>query len=81
MGLQRVDSLRIEAKDASFDQRSSLNRGYLLAPYFPVTVKPVLSRHSKIDKTKVLKTNGSLIKGKSIAKCTLGAFCNTFDLH
>ena len=48
-------------------------------------VKPVrvsiLSGHSKIDKTKVLKTNGSLMKVQSIAKCPLGAFCNTFDLH
>ena len=26
------------------------------------TVNPVLSRHSKIDKTKVLKTTGSLMK-------------------
>ena len=26
------------------------------------TVKPVLSGHSKIDKTKVLKTTGSLMK-------------------
>ena len=25
----------------------------------PSTLKPVLSGHSKIDKTKVLKTNGS----------------------
>ena len=40
------------------------------------TVKPVLSGHSKIDKTKVLKTNGSLMKVESIA-----AFCNTFYLH
>ena len=31
--------------------------------------------------TKVLKTNGSLMKVKSIAECSLGAFCNTFDLH
>ena len=45
------------------------------------TVKPVLSGHSKIDKTKVLKTNGSLMKVKSIAECSFGAFCNTFDLH
>ena len=45
------------------------------------TVKPVLSGHLKIDKTKVLKTNGSLMKVKSIAECSLGAFCNTFDLH
>ena len=45
------------------------------------TVKPVLSGHSKIDKTKILKTNGSLMKVKVIAECFLGAFCNTFDLH
>ena len=45
------------------------------------TVKPVLSDHSKMDKTKVLKTNGSLMKVESIAECSLGAFCNTFDLH
>ena len=45
------------------------------------TVKPVLSGHSKIDKTKALKTNGSLMKVESIAECSLGAFCNIFDLH
>ena len=45
------------------------------------TVEPVLSGHSKIDKTKALKTNGSLMKVESIAECSLGAFCNTFDLH
>ena len=43
---------------------------------FSFTVKPVLSGHSKIDQTKVLMTNGSLMKVESIA-----AFCNTFDLH
>ena len=36
------------------------------------TVKPVLSVHSKIDKTKNLMTNGSLIKVKSIAECSNG---------
>ena len=46
-----------------------------------VTVKPVLSGHSKKDKTKVLKTNGSLMKVKIIAECSKRAFCNTFDLH
>ena len=44
-------------------------------------VKPVLSGHSKIDKTKVLKTDGSLMQFERIAECSLGAFCNTFDLH
>ena len=30
---------------------------------------------------KILMTNGSLMKVESIAECSLGAFCNTFDLH
>ena len=29
---------------------------------FKVTVKPVIRGHSKIDKTKILMTNGSLMK-------------------
>ena len=46
------------------------------------TVKPVLSGHSNIDKTKILMTNGSLMKVESICRMLpLGAFCNTFDLH
>ena len=45
------------------------------------TVKPALRGQSKIDKTKLLKTNGSLMKVESIAECSHGAFCNTFDLH
>ena len=59
------------------------NPGYIpvQSGYMYITVKPVLSGHSKIDKTKVLKTNGSLMKVESIAECSLGAFCNTFDLH
>ena len=47
----------------------------------PGIVKPVLSSHSKKDKTKVLKADCSLVQVKSIAKCSLGVFCNTFDLH
>ena len=45
------------------------------------TLKPVLRGHSKIDKTKVLKTDYCLMKVKGIAECSLGAFCNTFDLY
>ena len=45
------------------------------------SVKPVLSHHSKIDNTKILMTNGSLMKVDSIAECSRGAFCNTFVLH
>ena len=44
-------------------------------------VKPALSDHAKIDKTKLLKTKGSLMKVLSIAECSHGAFCNTFDLY
>ena len=32
------------------------------------TVKPVLNGHSKIDKTYILMTNGSLMKVESIAE-------------
>ena len=31
--------------------------------------------------TKVVKTNEHLMQVESIAECSLGAFCNTFDLH
>ena len=39
---------------------------------FPVisTVKPVLSDHSKIDNTKVLKTDYCFIEVKRIAECS-----------
>ena len=43
--------------------------------------KTCLKRPLKIDKTKVLMENGSLMKVESIAEYSLGAFCNTFDLH
>ena len=36
--------------------------------FFKGTVKPVLSRHSKIDKTKVLRTGCSLVQVESIAE-------------
>ena len=34
------------------------------------TVKPVLSGQLKLDKTKILMTNGSLMKVESIAECS-----------
>ena len=52
-----------------------------MSEYLGCIVNPVLSNHSKIDKTKVLKKKNSLMKDESIAECSLGAFCNTFDLH
>ena len=51
------------------------------------TVKPVLSGHSNIDKTKFLMTNCTLMRSKVLQNAPLlqnaprGAFCNTFDLH
>ena len=53
----------------------------LLILIIQTTVKPVLSGHSKIDKTQVFKTDGSLMQVESTAECSLGAFCNTFDPH
>ena len=38
------------------------------------TVKPVLSGHSKIDKTMVLKTNGSSMKVKVLQNALLEHF-------
>ena len=43
--------------------------------------KTCVRRPLKKDKTKSLMTNGRLIRVESIAECSLGAFCNTFDLH
>ena len=43
--------------------------------------KSCLKQPLKNRKNKGLKTNGSLMKVESVAECSLGAFCNTFDLH
>ena len=53
----------------------------IIESFFCNIVKLVLSGQSKIDKTKLLKANGSLMKVECIADCSHGAFCNTFDLH
>ena len=45
------------------------------------TVKPVLSGHSKIENTKVSRTGGSLMKDESIAGYSLGAICDSLNLH
>ena len=42
------------------------------------TVKPVLRGHSKIDKTKILMTNGSSMEVKSIAECSKGSILQYF---
>ena len=46
-----------------------------------ITVKPVLSGHSKEDPEKGFKTDNRLMQVKSIVECSRGAFFSTFDLH
>ena len=44
------------------------------------TVKPVLSGHSKKRQKLFFKTDYRLKQVKSIAECSIGAFCNTLVL-
>ena len=39
--------------------------------FYLVTVKPVLTGHSKIDNKTILMIRGSLMKAESIAECSL----------
>ena len=54
-----------------------MERKYFLNKFFKryvvCTAKPVLSSYSKIDKTKILMTNGSLMKVESIVECSKGS--------
>ena len=43
--------------------------------------KTRLKQQLKIDKTKILMTNGSLMKVESIAECSLWSILQYFDLH
>ena len=43
--------------------------------------KTCLKQSLKIDKTKVLMENDSILKVEVLQNDPLGAFCNTFDLH
>ena len=53
-----------------------MNKGALLE-YSKTCLKWPLKK----DKTKVQMEHGSEMKVESIAECSLGAFCNTIDLH
>ena len=46
-----------------------------------VYIKTCVNSHSQKDQKLVFKTNNHLMQVKSIAECSRGAFCNTFDLH
>ena len=43
--------------------------------------KTCIKQPLKKAKTKILITNGSLMKVEGFQNAPLGAFCNTFDLH
>ena len=49
--------------------------------YDVASSKTCVKRPQKIDKTKILMTNGSLMKVGSIAECSPWSILNTFDLH
>ena len=56
-------------------RQNAVELGAVLARYLQYllyisTVKPVLSGHSKQDKTKMLMTNSSLMDVESIAECS-----------
>ena len=56
-------------------------QSYCNIPHYNIylyTVKPVLSSHPKIDKTKILVTNGSLMKVESIAECSFWSILQYF---
>ena len=61
---------------------SSCRTSAILKYFCPLkgTVKPVfkLNSHSKIDITKILMTNGSLMKVESIAECSKGSILQYF---
>ena len=57
-GLHCIEIFQLEVSESS-------------VPAIVNTVKPVLSGHSKIDKTKILMTNGGIMKVESIAECSL----------
>ena len=56
-------------------------QGVMENPGCKVTVKPVLSDQPKMRPKIGFQDQLSLNAGQSIAECSLGAFCNTFDLH
>ena len=66
---QNISLLRIEKTRYTDNPSRVVCCGFVHVESY--TVKPVLSGHSKIDKTQILMTNGSLMKVESIAECSL----------
>ena len=57
---------------------SDLSKVCLLSLHCIMYTKTCLKRPLKIDKTKIFKTNGSLMKVKSIAECSMGSILQYF---
>ena len=57
------------------------NIGRRIHPIISITVKPVLSGHSKRTPKLVLNTDYRLTQVKILQNAPKGAFCNTFDLY
>ena len=64
--VRMVQSNRILSLDSVWDNYQV----GLKKEWVAYTVKPVYNGHSKIDKTKILMKNGSLMKVESIAECS-----------
>ena len=76
MSLLAFDTLLVFLKECfvkvKFEKSADDNKSMKHYPAFKgeITVTPLLSHRSKIDKTKVLMTNGSLMKVERIAECS-----------
>ena len=68
--LRHLDKYEEQIVDKSALQETRGNLTNFFEKNKQKTVKPVLSSHSKIEKTKILMANGSLMKAESIAECS-----------
>ena len=71
-GLEReLEAVRDQMKQSQKDRDRTLkDKETLLEEVKYIQYKPVLSGHSKLDKIKILSSNGSLMKVESIAECS-----------
>ena len=74
---KRGGGVRIMGESSDSRRVITFFKEFLLLVFFSqkqngyCTVKPILSGRSKIDKTKILMTSGSLMKAESFEECSL----------
>ena len=71
--IQLINENLVQINSKRNEERKVFNNvfcGYSFKIYNVFTIKPVLNGHPKIDKTKLLMTNGSFMKVESIAECS-----------